>query len=77
MSSGTTNTDSEQRVAAILRSVRRELGLRDVVTFGASTIWSVLYVMGVTGTSMLNELAKSADVNKEADKSSESTKPGS
>lgn len=63
MSNGTINTDSERRMAGILRSVRRELGLRDVFTFGASTIWSVLYVMGVTGTSMLNDLSRSTDGN--------------
>ena len=53
-----TNTESEKRVDAILRNVRRELGMRDMFTFGASTIWSVLYVMGATGGSMLSDLAK-------------------
>ena len=69
MSNGTINTDSEQRVGAILRSVRREVGLRDVFTFGMSTVWSVLFVMGSTGASVLGDMAVATKRNQ-----SESTK---
>ena len=64
MSNGTINTDSEKRVGAILRSVRREVGLRDVFTFGMSTVWSVLFVMGSTGASVLGDMAEATKRNK-------------
>ncbi len=63
MSNGTINTDSEKRVGAILRSVRREVGLRDVFTFGMSTVWSVLFVMGSTGASVLGDMAEATKRN--------------
>lgn len=57
----TTESASTKRVDAILRMARREVGLRDVVTFGVSTIWSVLFVMGATSASVISHAAESIE----------------
>ena len=54
-------SNSEERIRRILNTARREVGLRDVMMFGFSAIWSVLFVIGETSASFLNDAARMAE----------------
>ena len=50
--------ESARRIRTIVNMARREVGFRDVISFGVSTIWSVLFVMGATSAALIGDTAR-------------------